>query len=316
MMEQENQSPGKETEMVTEAISDFDPLEALGKEQGEAMQNDLEPKEERLEKNAEKELEKTEKKLETLLEREVEEIEEASEKTLENVEKIPEKGIEKLENAEKTATEPAVAKEEMDSDPLGKMAEQDQIKEPLIQSKKELSQDYKNKLEEWGKTGLDFLDEMKVNLCVAIGGGQKSEYAADKKVKKMFFEATQELLKSKELKAPTPTQAFLLALAMMIGPSLGLAAFRKYTQPDLENRVLPEKAAASTVPQAQTDYRSTKEYQKGRTRFKVHANGSYLYNTEGEYTEVKYAEDYPSPEVQKLIDEGKKSSEIKNIIYA
>ena len=218
-------------------------------------------------------------------------------------------------DSQENGSEDSATHVEAETDPLDGMGKKESYEMKDYLAGKEPSAEYKKKLEGWGRTGLDYVDDMKATICVAIGGGHVSEYAADNGIKDAFFEATLELAKHKEFKAPTPTQAFIVALLAMIIPSLGLAGFRKFTK-KVESFEPPQKQAASDLPQAKTDYTSTKEYQAGRKKFKIFAsNGAYQYDNKDAYVAIKYANDYPSPEIQKLLDENKSSSEIKNILY-
>jgi hypothetical protein len=102
----------------------------------------------------------------------------------------------------------------------------------------------------------------------------------------------------------------------MTAPPIMLVLFRRNIRPALNNPTR-EKVEASGEAQAQTDYKNTVEYKEGRDQFKVHPNGSYMYGLEGrdDYVSANIADAYPSPEVQKLIDEKIKPAKIKKIIY-
>lgn len=186
---------------------------------------------------------------------------------------------------------------------------------------KNIHKTYGDKLRTWGITGIDFMDDMKAVLCVAIGGGHKHEYKADKHIKKTFFEATEELLKTTEIKPPTPMQVFLMALAAMTLPSLGLAGYRKFLAPKMEEvkdeipQSNPSDSAAQQAPSDKVGYAHTKEVKEGRTRFSVFANGMYQYDSSKNYIGVDDAYETPSPEIQKLIDEGRTSAQIKETVY-
>lgn len=189
------------------------------------------------------------------------------------------------------------------------------------QEPKNIHKTYGDKLRDWGITGIDFMDDLKSVMCVAIGGGQKHEYKADKKIKKAFFEATEELLKTTEIKPPTPMQVFLMALAAMTLPSLGLAGYRRFLAPKMEEVIeeVPQQNqvehTASQAPSDQVGYAHTKEVKEGRTRFKVFSNGKYQHDEKGDYIGIEDSYETPSPEIQKLIDEGLSSAEIKATVY-
>lgn len=284
---------------ITENNSTTDPLgdieENYSEQDQETLENHLETNGNESEKDTGNHLEDVETPIET----DLEEIQEDGEEELEN----PENDLENDSEEEIYSTETT-------EDPLTELEDP----EPNPLSKKELTDEYKELLNKWAINGINFLDDLKVQVCIALGGGYASDYAAKDPIKEMFLESTRLLLKEKSVAAPTPMQAFLAALAAMTLPSIVMVSFRRYTQTHTTSR-LRAKAEPSDIPQAQTDYTNTIEYQEGRTKFKVHRSGAYQYDLDGEYVSADISDAYPSPEIQKLLDEGKKSSEIKKIIY-
>lgn len=298
--EQKTDDPKEKIEeKVTEEVREGDPLEE--------NENEIGSDTERVENNSENELGNDTESTGTPMGSEVENLgEDLGEDSEEHKNELG-------NNEEILEEEEPIHTEETEGDPLEE--EPPTAGQERASSKKEMTDEYKEMLIKWSVDGINFLDEMKTQICVALGGGYASDYAAKKQVKEMFLESTRELLKEKEIGPPSPMQAFLMALAAMTVPSVLLVGYRRYTKPDLSNQPIREKVAASAAPEDQIQYKDTIEYKEGRTRFKIHSSGAYQYDLDGEYVSADVSDAYPSAEVQKLLDEGKTSSEIKKIIY-
>jgi hypothetical protein len=149
-----------------------------------------------------------------------------------------------------------------------------------------------------------------------LGGGYASDYATSSFVKNSLITSAKELAQQTDMKPPSPVQVLMLSLLAMTAPPVLLVLFRRNIRP-ASNNPNREKVEASEAAQAQTDYKNTTEYQEGRDQFKTHPNGAYMYGLGGreDYVSANIADAYPSPEIQKLIDEGVQPSKIKKIIY-
>ena len=294
----ENNPPTEEikTDEVVQETTQFDPLAESGEELGSQPGEDAEDTPEETEKdsgNIGEEIEKTDGN------------------AIEDLEK-PLEGIENpLENIGNDAEEhEKVLIVEEKEDPL--INEDDP--EPRDPEEPEVSDEYREWMSQMAVNGINFIDELKTKVCVALGGGYASDYATSSFVKNSLVTSFKELAQQKEMAAPSPMQVFLMSLGAMTAPSILLVLFRRNIRPvaDHSNR---EKVEASNEPEAKTDYTNTIEYQEGRKKFKVHAKGAYMHCFKGEYVNANIADSYPSPEVQKLIKDGVKPSEIKKIIY-
>jgi hypothetical protein len=208
--------------------------------------------------------------------------------------------------------EETVTKTESTEDPL---ADEDDP-EPSDPEEPEVSDEYREWMSKMAINSINYIDEIKTQVCVALGGGYASDYATSSFVKNSLISSAKELAQQKEMGAPSPMQMFMMSLIAMTAPPIMLVLFRRNIRPALNNPTR-EKVEASEEAQAQTDYKNTVEYKEGRDQFKVHPNGAYMYGLGGreDYVSANIADAYPSPEVQKLIDENLKPAKIKKIIY-
>ncbi len=209
--------------------------------------------------------------------------------------------------------------EEAEDDPL-----EGEEGEPMTDAKEyfedlDMGEDMQQLIEEMGMDAIEMFDDFKVNLCVAIGGGHPSQYAAKPKLQKRLYKSINLVLRHKQFKAPTAGKTLLMVLFMMTVPPLSTALVQKYLLPKMMAKAAPtplEQAAAEPIDAI--DYKATKEYKEGRTRFDTYATtGMYMYKSgeKREYIQVKFADEAPSPEIQKLLEAEKTSAEIKKIVY-
>lgn len=303
----EDNTPNEETVIVAKQISDGDPLKESEIDSESQNRNVLETELEENENEIENDLESESKSDEKPMETGLEDIEKEKGEVLEGDETASD------ENKESSNEEEPVTKAESDGDPL---MDGDPDPEPIEPEEPKVSDEYRALISKWAIDGINFIDEIKTEVCVALGGGYASDYATKPFIKKMFLDSTKELLKQKEIGPPSPLQAFLFSLAAMTAPPILMVLFRRNIKP-AANNPNRQKVEASEEAQAKTDYTNTVEYQEERDQFKVHASGAYMYGLGGreDYVSAQVADAYPSSEVQKLIDEGKTSAEIKKIIY-
>lgn len=223
----------------------------------------------------------------------------------------------------------------------------EQVKESVGDSTKSLES-----LAMLGEAIMDFLDNSKAQLCAAISGKEAALYASDQKAKKALIEATKTYLQQVGVKGPTPAQTFLIAVGMWLLPSLGTAGIHRlkivlakkkqqelgsmpaaapvapsYTPPAAAYTPAVETApqyqpAETTIPNnpvvdpvSVVDYSQTKEYQAKRRLFDRHAKGTYRYLADGTYANVDLADEYPSPELLPLLEEGKSNADIRELLY-
>lgn len=206
----------------------------------------------------------------------------------------------------------------------------EQIKERIVSEKNS-----KN-LERLGAKFLDKADLFKANLCSQLGGQHMAEYVADDEMKEILMECIKEYLATKEVAELSPFGALMAALAMWTLPPLGVALLDRFqlkkeekaakkTKPSKKiNEARTESETAESTEtgteeeaqgEAQTDYAELKEYQDKRKVFSVNADGKYNRVPNGKtYIKVEIADEYPSPEIQEWLDEGKKDREIRKLL--
>ena len=157
---------------------------------------------------------------------------------------------------------------------------------------------------------------MKADLCSAWSGQKAELYTGNEKARKAVISATKEYLKSKEVSAPSPFVTLLIAIALYAGPGIALAGWHKYQikkqKRNTETKIIelhPNKSKAK-------DYSNLKEVKEGRRLFTIHkTKGTYNKKPNGDFWYIDDANEEPSPEIQQLIDEGKKCPEIRSILY-
>jgi hypothetical protein len=204
----------------------------------------------------------------------------------------------------------------------------EQIKERIVSEKNS-----KN-LERLGAKFLDKADLFKANLCSQLGGQHMAEYVADDEMKEILMECIKEYLATKEVAELSPFGALMAALAMWTLPPLGVALLDRFqlkkeekaakkTKPSKKINEAATETAESGIEEeeeeaqgeAQTDYAELKEYQDKRKVFSVNADGKYNRVPNGKtYIKVEIADEYPSPEIQEWLDEGKKDREIRKLL--
>lgn len=201
--------------------------------------------------------------------------------------------------------------------------------EKVEQVKERISSEKNRKnLERLGAKFLDKADLFKASLCSKISGEHLGEYVADEEMKDILIECIKEYLATKEVTELSPFGALMAALAMWTLPPLGVALLdrfqlkkeekKKKTSKNLNKATTETETIAETedeeVGEAQSDYTHLKEYQEQRKVFETNAAGKYNRTAKGTYLKVDLADEQPSPEVQELIDEGKKDREIRKIL--
>lgn len=197
------------------------------------------------------------------------------------------------------------------------------------------SEKNRKNLERLGAKFLDKADLLKANLCSKISGEHLGEYVADEEMKEILLECIKEYLATKEVTELSPFGALMAALAMWSLPPLGVALLDRFQLKKEEQKKLKaaeKKKAASKENEPttetnateieaeemegeqQTDYTHLKEYQEQRKVFETNAAGKYNRTAKGTYLKVDLADELPSPEVQELLDQGKKDREIRKIL--
>lgn len=221
--------------------------------------------------------------------------------------------------------------EETEDDPLDNYIEDPTEREsyeeksnPVEEIRKATGDSPKNlqNLSKLGEMVLDMADTWKAQLCSAYSGQAPAEYTSDMAAKKALIEAFKEYFNSQEIKAPSPFGTLMIALALWGLPSIGTAIWHKYQLKKEEKKkaVQPQPKPVVQVQEetgeAATDYTQTKEYKENRRLFTIHkTKGTYNRTASGTFSQINVSDEYPSPEIQQLIDEGKKCPEIRNIIY-
>jgi hypothetical protein len=210
--------------------------------------------------------------------------------------------------------------------------------EKVEEIKERISSEKNSKnLERLGAKFLDKADLFKANLCSQLGGQHMAEYVADDEMKEILIECIKEYLATKEVSELSPFGALMAALAMWTLPPLGIALMdrfqlKKETKKEIKaankkktsknlNEAITEIEATEVVeeeaPQgeAQTDYSHLKEYQVKRKCFSVNADKKYNRVANGKtYIKVGLSNEYPSPEIQAWLNEGKKDREIRKLL--
>lgn len=196
--------------------------------------------------------------------------------------------------------------------------------ETVGETKERVSSEKNRKnLERLGAKVLGKADLFKATLCSKIGGKHVAEYVADDETIDILIECIKEYLETKEVEEPSPFAALMLALAMWTLPPLGVALLDRYSIPKEEPTKAKQKTSknlnqeVTTAPKAapKPDYSNLKEYKDQRKTFSLNADGKYNRVPDGKtYIKVEFADEYPSPEVQEWIDEGKKDREIRKLL--
>lgn len=185
-------------------------------------------------------------------------------------------------------------------------------------------------LEELGEMAIEKLDDSKAMLCSAISGESPARYASDKKLNKALLKAFVNYLRSNNVKTPSPLNALLLVLLMWGLPTLGAAFFHRSkakkaakkraakkaerTESIIEDLEIEGEAQSDSIQEI--DYTNLKEYQEGRRLFTVHKEtGLYNRTPKGQFCKTSLANEKPSPVIQRMLDEGLASAEIREIIY-
>lgn len=205
--------------------------------------------------------------------------------------------------------------------------------EKVEEIKERISSEKNSKnLERLGAKFLDKADFFKANLCSKVGGQHMAEYVADDEMKEILIECIKEYLATKEVSELTPFGALMAAMAMWTLPPLGVALLDRFqlkketktankqkTSKNL-NEAATEIEATEVIeeeePQgeAQTDYSHLREYQEQRKIFELNKEGKYRRTAKGTYIKIDITNEYPSPQIQEWLDEGKKGREIRKLL--
>lgn len=187
-------------------------------------------------------------------------------------------------------------------------------------------------LEELGELAMEKIDDSKAMLCSAISGESPARYASDKKLNKALLKAFANYLRSSNVKKPSPLGSLLLVLAMWGLPTLGAAFFHRSKAKKAAKKQAVKKAKAggdsmledieikgeaqSDSEEGSFDYTNLKEYQENRQMFTVHkTSGCYNRTPKGQFSRITLASEKPSPEIQRMLDEGLTSAAIRERIY-
>ncbi|MBL4861454.1 MAG: hypothetical protein JKY09_00340 [Crocinitomicaceae bacterium] len=239
---------------------------------------------------------------------------------------LEELGLDEIEEDENNPLE------EYEGEPSSDIEEPSTEKVEHIKERVSSEKNSKN-LERLGAKFLDKADLFKANLCSQLGGQHMAEYVADDEMKEILIECIEEYLATKEVSELTPFGALMAALAMWTLPPLGIALMdrfqlkkeakkeiKKANKPKTSknlNEAITEIESTEVVEdeEAQTDYSHLKEHQEKRKSFSVNANGKYNRVPNGKtYIKVEIADEYPSPEIQEWLDEGKRDREIRKLL--
>lgn len=212
-------------------------------------------------------------------------------------------------------------------DPLQKMREEPAPSTVGEQVKKATGDSPKNRktLHNISEVIFEEADIFKAQICSALSGEHTSLYVANQERKKIVIDAVAEWLNMQEVKAPSPFGTLILALGVWLLPSLGTAFYQKYklkaAQKTTPTVVQPKpatadgEAAPKDEPQA-PPYAHLKEYQENRRAFSIHkTKGVYNKLPNGTFCPIATAEEFPSPEIQAMLDEGLTSAQIREKIY-
>jgi hypothetical protein len=185
------------------------------------------------------------------------------------------------------------------------------------------SEKNRENLERIGAKFLGKADLFKATLCSKIGRKHLAEYVADDDTIDILIQCIKEYLDTKEVEEPSPFAALMLALAMWTLPPLGVALLDRFSLPK-EDKTAPKKKTSKSLNQEtdtptqeepKADYSKLREYQEKRKTFSLNADGKYNRVPDGKtYIKVEFADEYPSPEVQEWIEEGKKDREIRKLL--
>lgn len=235
------------------------------------------------------------------------------------------------------------------NDPLNDFIQPDEIEEPIQtpveeEIKKVTGDSAKNlkNLSDLGAIAFDAVDMWRAQLCGAIANQDPAYYSSDQKAKTAVIEAIKEYFASKEVSTPSPFWTMIIAIGIWGLPPLGIAFWHSRNRwqqqkqsdnsdvvveyiPKMEVVKRPTQETVNIIveepvqeePKQENIYKNTKEYKDGRKAFSIHkTKGCYNRLPDGTFCQIDLAKDYPSPEIQKLIDEGLSNQEIRDIIYA
>ena len=187
-------------------------------------------------------------------------------------------------------------------------------------------------LEELGELAMEKIDDSKAMICSAISGESPARYASDKRLNKALLKAFANYMRSNNVKKPSPLGSLLLVLAMWGLPSLGAAFFHRNKAKKAAKKQALKKAkevgdsivedleiegeAQSDNPETSFDYTQLKEYQENRRIFTVHKeSGCYNRTAKGQFCKTSLSDEKPSPLIQRMLDEGLTSADIRERIY-
>ncbi|WP_052595742.1 hypothetical protein [Aureispira sp. CCB-QB1] len=226
--------------------------------------------------------------------------------------------------------------EENESDPLTEFegepsSDREPPTEKVEQIKERISSEKNSKnIERLGAKFLDKADFFKASLCSKLSGQHMAEYVADDEMKAILIDCIKEYLATKEVSELSPFGALMAALAMWTLPPLGIALLDRFQLKKEEkqktstnlNQAATETTTVEAVEvedevqgEAQTDYSHLKEFQEKRKVFSVNADGKYNRVPNGKtYIKVDIADEFPSPEIQEWLEQGKKDREIRKLL--
>lgn len=227
--------------------------------------------------------------------------------------------------------------DEEDLDPNNwEQAEQDELPEELQEAQQpanaaeqlEEAMEYSSFMGQLGTLVMEKADLWRASLCAHISGQHRTNFISSKEELNLLKLAIKEYLGHMQVAQPSPFIRLLLAISYWALPSLAMAYFMR-----------PKKQAASTAPSKastvqpatmqvvrkepvyDSPYKHLKEYQEGRTSFKVHSNkakpiGGYQYSPDGKnYRNAHLADEEPSPVIAAWLAEGKDNNFIKAQLY-
>lgn len=176
-----------------------------------------------------------------------------------------------------------------------------------------------------GQLAIEKADYWRAALCAYISGEEIALFVSDKRQLELLKLAVKDYLSYMKVSQPSPFVRLLVAIGAWALPSLVMAYFMRRGRLSSNSGHAPKSATKMEVVREEivrnSPYQHLKEYQDGRTSFKVHSNkakpiGAYQYSPDGKtYRSVQLANEEPSSVIATWLAEGKDNSFIKAQLY-
>lgn len=167
-------------------------------------------------------------------------------------------------------------------------------------------------LEDLGLDAINFIDAMKAYACSALSGQEAALYTSDTRLKKRVIKAFKAYMSTLEVSAPTPFTTLLIAILLWGVPSFAKAGFHRFKLGKAGQKKLEEGEPAPTETK---DFSHLKEYQEDRRVFSLNkTKQTYNRTPKGTFIAKELCNEFPSPEIQQLIDEGYDNKQIRQHI--